>query len=248
MNVLIIPAAGRGSRLAFDGPKLLYPLGGRPLIDYLLERFRPFVDHVVLVIHPDMEAAVSSHLDNGTDQYSLDYQQTPTGMLDAIVAPMDRIRSWEIDNIWIAWCDQVGITEQTATTLADSLHKAKSPCLVLPTIKKQNPYIHLARDTSGNVVDVLQQREGDEMPDVGENDCGLFGLSADTYFSLLPMFCRALSSDQTGSETAERNFLPFIAWLHNKAEVITFDAAQEAESLGINTIDDAMRILKMWND
>ncbi|NKB64460.1 MAG: hypothetical protein GKR95_20855 [Gammaproteobacteria bacterium] len=32
MNVMIIPAAGRGARLDYSGPKLMFPLGGKPLI------------------------------------------------------------------------------------------------------------------------------------------------------------------------------------------------------------------------
>ncbi len=52
MNVMIIPAAGRGARLDYSGPKLMFPLGGKPLIAYLLERYRPYVDHFVVVINP----------------------------------------------------------------------------------------------------------------------------------------------------------------------------------------------------
>ena len=35
----IVPAAGRGSRLGFDQPKILFPVAGRPILDWLLEFF-----------------------------------------------------------------------------------------------------------------------------------------------------------------------------------------------------------------
>lgn len=49
-----------------------------------------------------------------------------------------------------------------------------------------------------------------------------------------------------GSETKERNFLPFIAWLNKVAPVSTFAASSEIETLGINTVEDANRLLSAW--
>ena len=118
--------------------------------------------------------------------------------------------------------------------------------MAFPTIKKEDPYIHFARDEEGTIVQVLQKREHDVMPEIGENDCGLFGLTASTYFSLLPQYEKSLESAQVGSATQERNFLPFISWLHNRGKVVTFEAASEAEAVGINTVEDANQILQMW--
>ena len=249
MNIMIIPAAGRGSRLQYDGPKLLYDLNGKPLLDYLLNRYSPFIDQFVIVIHPDFESAVSHYLKSiKVENCNLDFQYQPTGMLDAIVAPMDKLKA-ELDvskvkQVWVTWCDQVAISEQTATTLSELLQKTEKPNMVFPTFNKPQPYIHMQRDEQGNIVKVLQRREGDAMPDIGENDCGLFGLSGDAYFSLLEEFAEI--DQQSGSSTQERNFLPFISWINGKAQVKTFAAQNEVESIGINTIEDAETILSQW--
>lgn len=52
----VIPVAGEGTRLrplTRDAPKSLVPVGGRPLLDWLLDALSPPVDDVCLVVGPD---------------------------------------------------------------------------------------------------------------------------------------------------------------------------------------------------
>ncbi len=252
MNVMIIPAAGRGTRLNFDGPKLLYPLGGKTLLAYLIERYEPYVDKFVVVINPDVETAVTqeitSLLQESDADFMIDFQTEATGMLDAITIPMTSLEQFDgINNIWISWCDQASITAATAENLAQELTclaKQTDVYMALPIAKVANPYIHMQRDNEGKIIAVLQRRENDEMPEIGENDCGLFALSKDAYFNHLRQF--ANMNQTMGSETKERNFLPFIAWLNKVAPVSTFAASSEIETLGINTVEDANRLLSAW--
>jgi UDP-N-acetylglucosamine pyrophosphorylase len=44
----VIPAAGRGSRLGFHRPKILYPVAGRPILDWLLDFLVPTVRRLYL--------------------------------------------------------------------------------------------------------------------------------------------------------------------------------------------------------
>ena len=37
---ILIPAAGKGSRLNFNLPKLLYPIGNKLIIDILIKKFK----------------------------------------------------------------------------------------------------------------------------------------------------------------------------------------------------------------
>jgi len=106
----------------------------------------------------------------------------------------------------------------------------------MPTAMRREPYIHLARDAGGRIVRVLHRREGDAMPDEGETDAGLFSLSRAALIDLLPQFAAAAPPD--GATTRERNFLPFIPWLHARAEVRTYPCVSWIESVGVNTLED----------
>ena len=78
------------------------------------------------------------------------------------------------------------------------------------------------------------------MPAVGESDMGLFSLSADAYFNLLPQFGRETTA---AAGTRERNFLPFIPWLAQHGyPVLTFPSTNELEAVGINTPEDRRRL------
>ncbi|MFT5110869.1 MAG: bifunctional UDP-N-acetylglucosamine pyrophosphorylase/glucosamine-1-phosphate N-acetyltransferase [Parasphingorhabdus sp.] len=245
MQCMIIPAAGRGTRLNSDLPKLLFKIQGVSLIEYVLRRHSEFIQHFVVVIHPDMQEAVSRELDKCGYDYSLAYQTQATGMLDAILLASDNVRTLDPTTIWISWCDQVAISQKTASTLNQFTSELGEFGMALPTMTKSEPYIHLSRNTQGQITDILQRREGDAMPRVGENDCGLFAMTIATYLQQLPEFTRSMV---IGTATAERNFLPFIPWLTKRAAVNTFAVENINESIGVNTIEEAETLAKHFQD
>ena len=77
------------------------------------------------------------------------------------------------------------------------------------------------------------------MPEVGESDSGFFALSRHAFLERLPAFA---AQPDHGAGTGERNFLPFIPWMAERGNVITYNLVDELESLGVNTVSDAQSI------
>ncbi len=244
-RIMIIPAAGRGSRLNSSIPKVLYPVKGKPMIDYLFALYNTFVDRFILILHPSFEEAVREHSSSTPVSVEYHVQESPTGMLDAILIPREKIQQLAPQHIWITWCDQIGVRPGTIRKLAALTEQHPDAPLVFPTIHRPNPYIHFVRDEKNRIVNVLHRREGDEMPEIGEGDLGLFSLSYPAYAHELVAFSGQL---QTGSRTRERNFLPFIPWINRTAEVITFSGEHESESIGINDAADLKLLEGMLPD
>jgi bifunctional UDP-N-acetylglucosamine pyrophosphorylase/glucosamine-1-phosphate N-acetyltransferase len=234
-RVLIIPAAGRGSRLNTTTPKVLFPVNGRPMVDYLLELYAPWVERTILIVHPSFAHAVEEHCSSRGFPIDFELQESPTGMLDAILTPWERVRALEPDSVWITWCDQVAVEPDTLQRLAAEEAAHPDAAVILPTLERREPYIHFQRDEQDRISGILHRREGDVMPEVGESDLGLFALSGDAYLNRLPAFAQA---NATGSATGERNFLPFIPWLRSRAPVHTFPAHNDMESVGVNDAAD----------
>jgi bifunctional UDP-N-acetylglucosamine pyrophosphorylase / glucosamine-1-phosphate N-acetyltransferase len=232
-RLLIIPAAGLGSRLGAHTPKLLALVNGRTLLDHLLTLYAPVVQRVALVVHPAARTAVLHALRDWTHPVDLFVQERPTGMLDAILLARPAVEAARPDRVWITWCDQVAIHPRTVQRLAEA--DAEAPLVALPTCTGPSPYVHLARDASGRIVRVLHRREGDAMPETGESDAGLFSLSRDACLDLLEAFA---ADPATGSATGERNFLPFIPWAAARGAVVTFPCTEAAEAVGVNTPED----------
>jgi bifunctional N-acetylglucosamine-1-phosphate-uridyltransferase/glucosamine-1-phosphate-acetyltransferase GlmU-like protein len=237
-RLLIIPAAGTGSRLKADGPKLLVPVRGRSMLGHLIGLYQPWVDRVVVVVHPGVEERVRGHVASLTDcaiHVDLAFQNEPTGMLDAILAGGRAVRGFTPDRIWITWCDQIGVHPATLARMAALEEADSSTALLLPTAAGPAPYVHLLRDATGRIVRILHEREGDVMPADGESEIGVFSLSARAYLRDLSDFARAAG---IGTATRERNFLPFIPWLATRSGVSTFPCHDPTEAVGINTPED----------
>ena len=237
--VLIIPAAGLGSRLHASIPKVLFPVHGKPMIDYLLALYAPVVAQFILVLQPSFAHDVQRHCRTHALPIAYELQNTPTGMLDAILLPQERIRHSSLTSVWITWCDQVAVHPQTVRHLMALASREPATALIFPTVRRAQPYVHLVRNERDEIIDVLHRREGDTMPEIGEGDLGLFCLSRAAYLDLLSDFARAAGP---GSLTQERNFLPFIPWLSGRARVRTFPGQEFIESIGINTAEDLQQV------
>jgi hypothetical protein len=163
-------------------------------------------------------------------------------MLDAILLASPAVDRAAPDRIWTLWCDQVGVLPGTLERLASAERDSKRPAMVFPSVPQNTPYIHFQRDHKGRIVRVLQRREHDAMPDVGESDMGLFSLSREAYSTALAEFAR---ETVPGRGTTERNFLPFIPWLAARDTVMTIPCTDAREAIGINTADD-LRAVETW--
>ena len=234
-RLLIVPAAGLGSRLGGSVPKLLVPVNGRPMIERVLE-MHSAAERAALVVHPSAAEAVRARLGNGVDIF---VQQQPTGMLDAILLARSAVEAHRPRRIVITWCDQVAIHPRTIERLFTATAAPADPAVALATCAQPDPYIHFERNAAGTIVRVLQKREGDSMPPVGESDAGLFDLSRSAFLDLLPDYAADVT---VGTGTGERNFLPFVAWAAARAGVTTVACVDREESIGVNTPAELERI------
>jgi bifunctional UDP-N-acetylglucosamine pyrophosphorylase / glucosamine-1-phosphate N-acetyltransferase len=229
---LIIPAAGRGTRLGGNLPKVLVPVNGTSMLRRVLDLHAPWVDGAVVVARPDEADAVGACASATGIPAEIVLQETPTGMLDAILIGAAAARAHEPRRVWITWGDQIAVQAATLYRLAAI---ERGSALALPTVTQQNPYIHLERDARGRVARVLQRREGDEMPPAGESDVGVFSLSARACFDDLPRYAAEVTPALV---TGERNFLPFIAWMAARDPVVTCPCTDPREAIGVNTPED----------
>jgi bifunctional UDP-N-acetylglucosamine pyrophosphorylase/glucosamine-1-phosphate N-acetyltransferase len=234
-RVLVIPAAGGGSRLGANIPKLLVPVNGRPMIEHLLALYAREIDRIVVIVAPTAVARVSELLERMIPSVLLIVQQEPTGMLDAILLARDAVERAHPRRVLITWCDQVAISPQTVAGVVRAAGTTPEPSLVMPTCCKEHPYVHLARDADRRIVRVLHRREGDEMPAFGETDAGVFDLSAESYLDWLPEYAK---TPDVGARTSERNFVPFVAWVAKRGTVVTVPCSAPEEAIGINTPEE----------
>lgn len=235
----VVPAAGRGSRLGIDVPKILAPLGaGLTVWDIVSARLFRMVSHIHVVVSPDGLPQMKAYLERSdrADHVSLSVQETPQGMGDAIfgAAPW-----WSrFENILVVWGDQIHLSEATLHATLTAQRNALAPHLTVPVVEVEHPYVQYLFNTAARqLIQVLETREGDQCASRGFSDVGTFCLSVD---GLVDCWQKYLAAGQRGARTKEINFLPFLPYLSmdegwNVSSVLVRDP-QEAR--GINTPED----------
>jgi bifunctional UDP-N-acetylglucosamine pyrophosphorylase / glucosamine-1-phosphate N-acetyltransferase len=234
----IIPAAGRGSRLGGDRPKILVPLApGYTIWDELRRKLAPVVDHIDVVLspwgRPMFEAALAAD-PSGRDGLSLSIQPQPRGMGDAIFCAFQVWR--EAANILVIWGDQVHVSPQTLARCRDAHLAGGGPRVTLPVVPLDEPYVEYVFDAEDRLERVLQSREGDRCSRGGLGDVGVFLLSVP---GLAEQWRDYVASVPAGAVTGELNFLPFLVFLSHKGWAVTRVTVEDPiEARGINTPED----------
>jgi bifunctional UDP-N-acetylglucosamine pyrophosphorylase/glucosamine-1-phosphate N-acetyltransferase len=226
----LVPAAGRGTRLGTDTPKILTPLTAKETIWSILHaRLAPLVDHIHLVLSP-RGAAMFPPLPANV---STSIQPTAIGMGDAI------FRGYHVwsrfDAVLVVWGDQVFVSTDTLRRAVAALAVPDSHA-VLPVTRMAVPYVEYVFD-GPRLSDVRLTREGDITTPNGFSDVGTFLLGTR---GLKPAWEDFLAGGgKNGSKTGEINFLPFLPFLSARGWAVTpLEVADATEARGINTQDD----------
>lgn len=238
-RILVIPAAGSGTRLGSQLPKPLVEVNGRPMLDHLLDLYARDTQQAVVVAAPHAVDRVTALVKHRRAPVSVVVQEQPTGMLDAILLAHPVVEAARPRRVLITWCDQVAITPRTVAAVVAAAATEPEPALVLPTCCTSDPYVHIVRDGQGGIERVLHRREGDAMPPAGESDAGVFDLAAVTYLDWLQRYAEAPA---IGAVTGERNFVPFVAWVAHRGAVVTVSCQEPEEAVGINTRQELARL------
>jgi len=232
----VIPAAGRGSRLGLNLPKLLVPVSGPDTIWSILKgKLRPLVDHIHVILSPSGAPLFESALVADPDpvSVSMSIQHESIGMGDAIFRGYD---CWSrAQTIVVVWSDQVHVSGDTIRASLE-LHESVQRRVVIPLVPLPEPYVEYRFADDGCLSSVLQSREGDRCAPEGLGDVGTFVLSTDGLADAWQAF---LTQARRGTRTGEVNFLPFLVFLAESGwDVRRGPVADPCEARGINTPED----------
>ena len=235
----VVAAAGKGTRLGYDRPKILFQVAGKSILEWLLDLLLPNCQTIVFVLSSDGRSDIEPELERlAPGRHRIAIQASPTGMGDAVEIGAALV---ETPNTMVIWGDQVAVRPESVEAILRLHQGPLHPALTVPTVLRQNPYIHFSRDEQDRISGLLQAREGDPMPPHGESDAGLFCFRTTVLIELL----KQLRADpqSRGRCTGEFNLLPLIPFaVQNGHSVLTPQVMEMEETVGINSPADAVRI------
>jgi len=128
-NKVVILAAGKGTRMGSDLPKVLIEIKGKPMIEHLVKSVLEsgLDSKPIVVVSPTNKDIISEKLKNYSLEYAIQEEQLGTG--HAVSITQNSI-SDDIDNIFVFNGDHPFISSKSMISLANN-HKNKVSMMVV---------------------------------------------------------------------------------------------------------------------
>jgi bifunctional UDP-N-acetylglucosamine pyrophosphorylase / glucosamine-1-phosphate N-acetyltransferase len=177
----IVLAAGKGTRMKSQLPKVLHPLCGRPLVDYPVQAaFEAGAAQVVVVTSGQPELTQALEARWGKDRIVVVVQEPPRGTGDAVRVGLSAVTQ---PRTLILYGDTPLLRAQDLAELLTALD-VRGQELSLLTAMPENPfgYGRVLRDAAGAVKEVREQRDLQTHAEraVREVNAGMYAASTDT--------------------------------------------------------------------
>jgi len=236
---VVILAAGLGTRMKSDVPKVLHEVCGRPMLAYVIDAaLSASPERIVVVTGPDQEA-IAEILPVGCERA---VQQERRGTGDAVRAGLAPLRDFRGD-VMVLYGD-VPLVHGGFVAALHQRHLHADAAATLTTVRLEDPahYGRIVRDAGGGVARIVEHKDaaGDELG-IDEINVGLYVFRDD---ALRPAL------DRLGSDNAQGElYLTDVVHLLLDAEhtVASFESDDEEMCMGVNsrvelaTVNAAMR-------
>ena len=156
----IVLAAGKGTRMKSDLPKVLHPVGNQPMVHHVLETADAAgLDPQVLVIAPGMHkvASVGHHFSEAILSAT---QHEQLGTANAVLAAKPSLQGFEGDLV-VLYGDTPLIRPETITRLLAALHADARCAVAVLGFTPADPadYGRLVLDAKGNLAKIVEAKD-----------------------------------------------------------------------------------------
>lgn len=226
----VVLAAGKGTRMKSDLPKVLHPIDGRPLLDHVLDTVEAVgIDHTVVVVGHMADLVERTCRRQGLD-FAIQEPQLGTG--HAVQVAVDQVRS---GGYCVVLAGDVPLLKpETLQRLVSGTIAGDAAAVVLTcVVEDAGAYGRIVKDSDGHVQKIVEAKDAnDDELGIGEYNTGVFCFRTD-------LMIEALGNLTTDNKQGEYYLTDTVAYLvkagYPVAAVATLDPD---EVVGINTVDE----------
>lgn len=236
----IILAAGKGTRMKWKHPKVLYEVGGKPMLRWVLEALataRDFEKPIIVIGHKGQQ--VRTRLGSGY-QYVVQEELTGTGSAVRACMPLLEGRT---DPVLILNGDHPFIRPRSLEAISE-LFERERPTLTLFTTAVSNfedwrsAFLHfgrIVRDTNGAFTRIVEYKEASQAErSIREVNPGIYCVERPWLINTLPQI-------KPNPTTGEYHLTDLIHIAKVAGKRILTLPLSPREALGINSQEDAAR-------
>lgn len=226
----VVLAAGKGTRMKSDLPKVLHPLAGRPLLDHVLDTVAAVgVDHTVVVVGHKADLVQETCARPGIE-FVLQQPQLGTG--HAVQVTVDQLRPGGFCVVLAG--DVPLLTVATLQRLLDEARQSEAAAIILTcVVEDAAAYGRIIKDASGQVRKIVEARDATpEELAVGEYNTGILCFRTE-------LMIEALANLTTDNDQGEYYLTDTVAWLVGQGHRVEAVATEDPDEVGgINTVDE----------
>ncbi|HOX26574.1 MAG TPA: NTP transferase domain-containing protein [Candidatus Krumholzibacteria bacterium] len=224
----VVLAAGKGTRMKSDLPKVLHELAGRPLLAHVLATARAAgVERTVVVVGHQADRV--RELCAAPDLvFVVQEPQLGTGHAVQVAAPALRDGGWTV----ILAGDVPLLTVATLRRLIDGTRASGAAATVLTcVVADAGAYGRIVKDARGNLVRIVEARDATPRElAIGEFNSGVYCFRTDC-------LREALAELTTDNDQGEYYLTDTLGWLVARGDAVsTVTTSDSAEVVGINTV------------
>jgi NDP-sugar pyrophosphorylase family protein/diadenosine tetraphosphate (Ap4A) HIT family hydrolase len=237
---IVILAAGKGTRMPGDLPKVLHPLAGRPLLDHVLASARA-VDPAQLILVLGYHAEQVRETLSGQD-VTVVLQQRQLGTGDAVMKAGPSLSSFR-GTVLVLYGDVPLLSPETIRALLEVHHGEQNLATILTaTVANPHGYGRILRDALGRMLSIREQADlepGQEK--IAEINSGIMALSAAELFA-------SLAEIRPTNRQGEYYLTDVVAILRaGGGRVGTYHLESDEEVQGVNTVDQLRAIEEIYH-
>jgi len=174
----LILAAGLGTRMNSDIPKVLHLFDNKPIINRVIEKLLDLEFKKIFIVIGHKGEMVKEIVEKSfplyTDKFCFIEQKVLKGSGRAVLESVDFIKNTQ--SILIISGDVILIKKQTIEKMYDELFSSDSDCVLLTAVL-DNPksYGRVIRDKNGDIMAIVEKDElGDKYKDFNEINSGVY--------------------------------------------------------------------------
>tara|TARA_Y100000996_G_scaffold404702_1_gene379077 strand:+ start:574 stop:1299 length:726 start_codon:yes stop_codon:yes gene_type:complete len=226
---VVILAAGKGTRMNSDLPKVLHKLKGKPLIDYVIDESELLNPKEILLVVGFKKERVIIHTENRINlRYATQMEQLGTGHA---VLQTNKLLKNEKGHILILYGDVPSIKASTLQPIIDDhIINNRDLTLITAEIDDTTGYGRIIRDKNGNLLKIIEEK------DCSDNEKKIKEWNPGIYIFKIPEVFEILNNIKTDNASKEYYLTDAIGLAQqSNMQIKAIKITNSDEVIGVNT-------------